>query len=184
MLGRNGNLQEDLHNLPSLCNGRPDVCWIIPDADVPFSVIEERMKLPTPASFPRLQAPQYRFPWGSLKYARPGSNRLYYSVLLVSNGSQLVQLAGVDSKIQPPEFDIDFGQLAESLDVSRYPSGAVFFYTVFVDESGGILGIEDHDHRDKTSAIEDALRKAQVIAPGTRNGVPVPTAVVLAIPVK
>ena len=154
---------------------------LIPDSDVPFSVIEEKMKGQTPLSSIILRAPQYRFAsWReSIRHVRPGVQRLYYSALVVSDNSQLVQLSGIDPDVVPPRFDLDLTRLAQSLDASLYPNGAVFFYTVFVDESGGILGIETSG--DGNSAITDALSKSRVITPGLRKGAPVPTAVLLAI---
>lgn len=94
-----------------------------------------------------------------------------------------MQLVGIDPKVQPPKFDIGFISLAKSLDTSRYRRGAVFFYTIFVDENGSILGIDDGAVLDKPPPIIDTLSKSRVIKPGLRNGIPVPTAVILAIPV-
>lgn len=166
------------------CSNQPYKDYLlIPESDVPFSKIEKKMKEPTPLSLFRLRAPRYRFldlkSPPIVKHARPGSERLYYSVLVVSDGSQLVQLVGIDPNVQPPRFDIDFARLAELPNVRRFKNGAVFFYTIFVDENGCILGIEANN--DENPAVVDALNKSRAITPGLRNGIPVPTAVILAI---
>jgi len=154
----------------------------VPELDAPFSFVEEMLKEKTPSSTYYFQAPQYRFPFIEPKLARPGFQRLYYSTLLVSNGSELIQLAGIDPTVQPPKFDTDYALLAESLNFSRYRDGAVFFFTILVDEKGMILGIEDPGGQNPL--IVEALGKSRAITPGLRNGIPVPTAVILAIPVK
>jgi hypothetical protein len=159
---------------------------IFPEPDVSFSMIEEKMKEQTPDSLYRLCSPRYRFldpqvPT-SIEYMHPGSARLYYSVPLISNGSQLIEIVGVDPDVRPPKFEMDYSILAKSLKNSRFKNEAIFFYTVFVDENGIIFAIENSDPEGK--AILPALSKATVTAPGTRKGKPVPTAVILAIPVR
>ncbi len=186
MMDQTGNLKVVVEDRSRFGKALRKYSKIIPEAGVPFSVIEEKMRSGRRDfdSF-RLLAPEYRFPnQNVLKYVRPGVERLYYSTLLVGNGSQLIQLAGIDPHVQPPKFDIDLPRLAERLKPYRFISRgeAVFFYTVFVDERGSILGI---DNRDGDRAIlKDELSSARVIAPGMRNNLPVPTAVILAIPVQ
>lgn len=153
---------------------------LIPDSDVPFSLVEAKMKGQSSPLRDQLLAPQFRFP-DFVQHGRPGVRQLYYSALLVSSGSQLVQLAGVDPDVHSPQLDIDFNRLAGNIEVSKYKSGAVFFYTVFVDENGTILGIEAGDNSGKAAAIIESLSKVRVITPGFRNGVPIPTAVILAL---
>jgi hypothetical protein len=180
-----GNREET--TLKEYCGKQPsnNNYFLIPEPDVPFSLIEGKMKELTRLFFYRLQTPQYRFldsRTALIKRMSPDFERLYYSVLLVNNGSQLIQLAGIDPDVHPPKFNVDFNHLGDSIKDSRYKSGAIHFFTIFVDENGSILGIENHDK--ENDAIIAALDKATVIAPGTRNGKPVPTAVVVAIPVK
>jgi hypothetical protein len=168
--------------------GKPMYFELFPESAASFSRIEEKMKMQGSSAPYLLRSSRYIFPdsgwirseW--IKYVHPGLERLYYSVMLVSNGSQLFQLAGVDSDVQPPKFDVDFSRFAESLRDARYRKGAVYFFRIFVDENGRILGIDNHDI--KNEAVLEALSKATVITPGTLNGKPVPTAVILAIPVR
>jgi hypothetical protein len=186
MMDQNGNLKVAGKDRARFDNAQRKYCKIIPEAQVPFSVIEERMRSGQIdfASF-RLLAPQYRFPnKNALIYARPGVERLYYSALLVSNGSQLIRLAGIDPHVQPPKLNIDLPGLAEKLTSYKRLSGGgtVFFYTIFVDEKGHILGLANRDGY--RAILKDELSSARVIAPGMRNGLPVPTAVILAIPVQ
>jgi hypothetical protein len=186
MMDQTGNLKVVVEDRSRFGNAQRKYFKIIPEAQVPFSVIEERMRLGRIdfASF-KLLAPQYCFPdKNALIYVRPGVERLYYSVLLVSNGSQLIQLAGIDPHVQPPKLDIDLPRLAEKLKLYKRLSGggAVFFYTIFVDEKGRILGIANRDGY--RAILKDELSSARVIAPGMRNSLPVPTAVILAIPVQ
>jgi hypothetical protein len=163
--------------------GKPMYYSLSPESDAPFSRIEETLKMRASSAAYILQSPRYYFPFSaSIKYARPGIERLYYSVLLVSNGSQLIQLAGVDSDVQPPKIDVDFGNIAKSLRDPRYEKGAVYLFKVLIDENGSILGIEPGDTTNEV--ILESLSTASVITPGTRKGKPVPTAVVVAIPVK
>ena len=157
---------------------------LLPDSNVPFSLVEEKMKTQEPIAFSFLETPQYRFPNSDslhIDYAQPGLKRLYYSTMVVGDDS-IIQLAGIDPEVKPPKFATDFASLAEPLDISNYRRGIVFFYTLFVDENGNILGVESRDGNN--NAIETALSKATVITPGTRNGKPVPTAVIVAIPAK
>jgi TonB family protein len=174
-LDRDGHLKE-LPPLGYTCNGRNEN-MLIPHPDVPFPLIEARMKKGTPL-FSKLRTPQYRFK----TFESEDSGQLYYSVLLVSNGAQLIQLAGVDPSVKPPVFDVDFARLAGSLDISHFKRGAVFFCTLFVDKNGRILCVDGSGA--EAEALGKALKKATVITPGMRNDTPVPTAVTLAIPVK
>lgn len=157
---------------------------LIPEPDVPFSVIESKMKSPEPHTLYRLASSRYFFPKNhpTIEHYKPGVVRLYYSTLLTSNGSQLIQLAGVDSDVQTPEFSLDFNSLASLLNDSRYKHGAIYFFTMFVDDKGSILGVEYSGV--KNEAVITALSQATVLTPGTHKGKPVPTAVVVAIPVK
>jgi len=152
---------------PSVYHG----LWVIPDPDVPFSVLEEAIKTRIPMGMNRLETPKYRF----------SIERLYYSVLLVSSGSNLIQRPGGDPDVHPPKFDVDLTRLANSMR-SQYPKGAVLFYTIFVDEKGAIQGIETSNA--PKQEIVDAFSRVQAIKAGDRNGIPVPTAVLLAIPVQ
>ena len=157
---------------------------LFPDPDVPFSLVEEKMKTQEPFAFSLLETPQYRFPKSDspdIDYAQPGLKRLYYSTMVVGDDS-IIQLAGIDPEVKPPKFTTDFANLAGPLDVLRDRWGIAFFYTLFVDETGSILGIESSGT--KNEAVERALSKAVVITPGIRNGKPVPTAVTVAIPSK
>lgn len=163
---------------------KPMYFSLSPESAAPFSRIEEKLKMQGSSAPYLLWSPRYYFPdsaWiKGIKYVRLGLERLYYSVLLASNGSQLIQLAGVDADVQPPKFDIDFNRLAELIKDSKYKKGAVYLFRVLVDENGSILGVESGDKNNE--AVLEALSKAMVTAPGSRNGKPVPTAVVLAIP--
>ena len=158
---------------------------LVPELNVSFSLVEEKRKTQEPIAFAFLETPQYRFPNSDslpiIDYAQPGLKRLYYSTMVVGDDS-IIQLAGIDPEVKPPKFATDFASLAEPLDVSRYRRGIVFFYNLFVDETGSILGVQSSGT--KNEAVERALSKAVVITPGTRNGKPVPTAVTVAIPAK
>jgi hypothetical protein len=165
--------------------GTPMLFSLSLESDVPFSRIEETLKMQKSSVRYLLKSPRYCFPFGSdksLKYARPGLKRLYYSALIVSNGSQFIQLAGTDPDVRPPKFGVDFSRLAQSFPDSKYRKGAVYLFRVFVDESGDILGVESSNTQNE--AVVESLIKGTVIAPGTRNGKPIPTAVTVAIPVK
>jgi hypothetical protein len=187
-----GNLREQSRplqgqNADMFCRNFRDY-EIIPEPDVPFSAIENVMKGQKSPSVYRLKATQYRYvdstnlPW--IKRLRPGLEGLYYSTLLVSNASQLVELAGADPKVIPPIIDFNHNQLAGFLDVSRYKDGAIFFCTIFIDENGIVNGVSGGAVLDKPQALFDAVSQLHVTTPGMRNGVPVPTAVILAIPVR
>jgi hypothetical protein len=153
---------------------------LLPDPGVSFAFIGEKMKAQITPAFTQLDDPQCRYPLSeSIQYAKPGLRRLYYSVMLAVNGSQLIQLAGVDPEVKPPEFKADFKRLAESPDISHYKMRAIFFYTLFVDEHGRILGVEVRGAKNET--VEKELSDAMVIKPGMRKGVPVPTAVIRAM---
>jgi hypothetical protein len=178
IMDRNGNVEET--NSHTYCLGGEKINTLIPKPDVSFSTITERMKNRAPLPFYDIQTPRYRYPRFISEH--PDLTQLYYSTLLVSNKSQLIQLAGIDPDVQPPKFDIDISRLAKSLIDSRHKNEIVNFFTIFVNERGRILGVESSDSKNK--AVETALSNAAVLAPGTRNGKPVPTAVILAIPVE
>lgn len=159
--------------------------WIYLEPDAAFAAIEAKLKGSKPFSKYRLHDPRYFYPDRfDGESVRPNLERLYYTTSIVSNGSRLIQFTGLDPQVQPPRFDIDLNQLSKNLDISRYRGGAVFFYTVFVDEKGEILGVESENlnRRLKDQNVE-ILGKAHVVTPGLRNGVPVPTAVIIAVPV-
>jgi hypothetical protein len=157
---------------------------LIPESDASFSIIESKMQSPEPHTLYRLASSRYYFPINhpTIEHSMPGIVRLYYSTLLTSNVSQLIQLAGIDPDVQPPKLNVDFDRLAGFLKDSRHKEGAIYFFTVLVDETGKVLGVEYSDTRNE--AVIEALSKATVLAPGTRNGKPVPTAVIIAISVK
>jgi hypothetical protein len=156
---------------------------IIPKGDVPLAAIEGKLKESKPFSKYRLLSPQYYYVEDKydMKHAQRGLERLFYSTFIVTNGSSLVQFVGMDVQVQPPQFDIDLNRLVEQIDLSYYKNGAVFFYTVFVDEHGVILGV-DSDPWGTEYENSIILSKAHVITPGMPNGVPVPTAVCIAVP--
>ena len=178
IMDRNGNLEET--NFHTFCHGAENINTLFPKADVSFSTITEKMKDRAPLPFYEIQTPRYRYP--RFINEHPDLTQLYYSTLLVSNKSQLIQLAGIDPDVQPPKFDIDISRLDKLLKDFRHKNEVVNFFTIFVNERGGILGVESSDP--KNEAVETALSNATVLAPGTRNGNPVPTAVILAIPVE
>lgn len=163
---------------------------LIPESDAPFSIIESKMQSPEPHTLYSLASSRYAFPLhhSTIAHSKPGLVRLYYSTILPSNGSQLIQLAGVDSEVMPPQFDIDFNHLAGSFKNSHHKDGAIYFFTIFVDEKDSVLGVEYRDEysdtKNENEMVIEALSNATVLAPGTRNGKPVPTAVIVAIPVK
>ena len=164
---------DENQTLPSLA--------IIPESDVPFSVIQKKIgQAKNPV---QLRDPKYRFPSGvSVDNFRPGLFQAYYSVLISRNGSQLIRLAGNDQLVKPPNFNTDFSKLAAHAGNSSYKSGALLFFTIFVHENGTIMGIESNSGKD--DGILKAFSKARVTRPGMRNGVPVPTAVIVAVPVQ
>jgi hypothetical protein len=172
-------------SLKEYCSKQPATNYsVIAESDTPFSIIESKLQSPEPHTIYVLASSRYSFPmyYPTIEHSKPGVVRLYYSTLLTRNGSELIQLAGIDPDVKPPKFDIDFSHLSEFLKDSRYKAGAVYFFTVFVDEKGKILGFGYSER--KNEAVLTALSHATVITPGTRNGMPVPTAVIVAIPVK
>ncbi len=176
-MNRNGDLQPIT---ATTSNERWDFVTI-PEHLVPFSVVEEKMKARSP-EFCRLLSGEYRYPDSSIfVHAVPGLMRLYYSVLLTRNPSQLVQLAGADPLVQPPDIQLDFDKLSKQVPRNGYPSGTAF-YTVFVDEKGAVLGLESSLIQDDEAL--DLLSKATVIKPGMRDAIPVPTAVIVAVPIE
>jgi hypothetical protein len=175
----------EVMSLKEYCSKQPATNYnVIAESDTPFSIIESKLQSPEPHTIYVLSSSRYSFPmyYPTIEHSKPGVVRLYYSTLLTRNGSQLIQLAGIDPDVKPPKFDIDFSHLSEFLKDSRYKAGAVYFFTVFVDEKGSILGVGYSER--KNEAVITALSHATVITPGTRNGMPVPTAVIVAIPVK
>jgi hypothetical protein len=172
-MDRFGNLKKEPNK--SQCKS----FYLIPNNDVPFSQIEKLMKRRSKIYI--LHSPRYRFPDWEIENAQSGIKRLYYSALISSSESQIIQLACIDPDVEAPKLDIDFARLAESLKDSNYPNGAIYFFTIYVDERGNILCLEC-PRRDE--AAKNLLSEARVLSPGTRNGKPVPTAVVVAIPVK
>jgi TonB family protein len=147
--------------------------FLMPESDTPFALIEKKMQEPN--AFVFLDSPKYRF----LNSTEPGCRRLYYSTMLSGNESQRVQLAGVDTNVKPPKFKDDLSRLATSLSVSPHKK-VVYFCTLFVDENGRIVDVESGEG--SNDVIEAALSKAGVISPGTLDGKPVPTAVIVAVP--
>jgi hypothetical protein len=132
----------------------------------------------------RLHQELQRNSWNSRRFAGAWAGRLRHRIPDHCSGRHRHRsVARLASRISDRVGGGTQIRQAESLDISRYKSGAVFFYTVFVDKSGDIMQV-DSGMSDQNEAFANALKKVKVITPGMRNNSPVPTAVTLAIPVK
>ncbi len=158
---------------------------IIPAPHMALSLLEERLKTAQDRFSPphELWSPEFRFPDGNISYfmQRKGLQQLYHSTILVTNGSHLIQLAGNDPDVKPPQLDLDLTKLGEQAFDLTYQGGSAYFCTLFVDKDGSILGLEHQGY--PLDPIYKALANAHVIKPGMRHGIPVPTAVLVAIQV-
>jgi TonB family protein len=124
----------------------------------------------------RLQAPGYLF----------SNGRLFYVVYPGGNS----QLLGVDNSVRPPSLDIDLDRLTATAKASaqvRAAKGAptMLVYAVCVSEAGQIVAVQgSNDPSDEVSEISTALGKAHVMTAGRRGDVPVPSALMVMIPIR
>jgi len=124
----------------------------------------------------RLQAPSYLF----------ASRRLFYVVYPGGNS----QLLGVDNSVRPPSLDIDVDRLTALAKASTHVPIAkgmptMLIYAVCVCEAGQIVAVQtSNDPSDEVPEIMTALGKAHVTSPGRRGDVPVPTALMVMIPIR
>jgi hypothetical protein len=124
----------------------------------------------------RLQAPGYLF----------ASGRLFYVVYPGGNS----QLLGADNSVRPPSLDIDMDRLAATAKASaQVPiakgASTMLVYAVCVSEAGQVVAVQgSNDPSDEIPEIMTALGKAHVTAAGRRGDVPVPTALMVMIPIR
>jgi hypothetical protein len=160
-------------------NPRSAYLQLIPDDLIPFALLEQTLDTGWPEfTSVQLLSSAYRY----------RNRRLYYSVLLARNNSQLIQLVGADPYVQSPKVELDFDKLSKQVPRPFYPNGMkprasrreIVFYTMFVDEKGTIIDVDPIGYNENIQL----LKNAGVSKPGMRDGVPVPTAVIVAVPVQ
>jgi len=145
---------------------------------VPFAVAEWTLRRLQDQGIQglRLQAPGYLF----------ASGRLFYVVYPGGNS----QLLGVDNSVRPPSLDIDVDRLTATAKASvQVPiakgASTMLVYAVCVSEAGQIVAVQtSNDPTDEIPEIMTALGKAHGVAAGRRGDVPVPTALMVMIPIR